>query len=318
MTMYFRALADQAAADGEISAQEVLSLRRDAYSITGGEDGAINDDEADAIFALNDHLKHCSPEWCDFFVEAVTEHLLAAATPPGYITDTQAAWLIGHIAGDQRLESMAELELLEKLFEKAESVPQKLQQFALIQIEQAVLTGDGPTRDGQISAGLALDPGSINAAECRLLRRFIFAPGGDRPAAVSKAEAEMLFRIKDATLAKTNAPEWKQLFVQGVGNYLQGFGEHTALTPEKAQELESFMNDTAVSIGGFFGRMVHSPSGGWDGVTQPDKRYLDFEAGAAEAAAVTDDEQNWLKAQMDKDGQLDELEQALLDFLAEG
>ena len=42
----------------------------------------------------------------------------------------------------------------------------------------------------------------ITAAECRILRRVIFASGGYGPAAVSRYDAEMLFRLKDETLVR--------------------------------------------------------------------------------------------------------------------
>ena len=147
---------------------------------------------------------------------------------------------------------------------------------------------------------------------------MIFAQAGDRPGAVGRSEAEMLFRLKDATLGADNAPEWKQLFVQGVGNYLQGFGGYEPLTRERATELEHFMNDTAVHIGGFFSRMGDLVADG--GLTKalaarPARRDRAAEADAAQA--VTDDEQLWLQDRIDADDRLDEFDQALLDFLAE-
>jgi hypothetical protein len=51
MTYQFRALAEQAQADGRITAEEILALRR-----AGWADGRIEPAEAEAIFALNDHL----------------------------------------------------------------------------------------------------------------------------------------------------------------------------------------------------------------------------------------------------------------------
>ena len=308
MTIQFRALAEQAIADGEISTEELLSLRLDGWA-----DGHIDAGEADALFVVNDHLKESSAEWADFFVDAVVEFLLSNGAPRGYVSEAQAEWLIGHIGGDGRLDSMAELELLEKLFEKAACLPDNLKSFALGEIELAVLTGEGPTRDGE-----SLSLGCINATECRLLRRFVFAAGGDRPAAVSRSEAELLFRLKDAAIGADNAPEWKQLFVQGVGNYLQGFGSHEPLGAQRAAELERFMNDTAFSIGGFFGRLARSdPRDGVRKLFHRDEELLDFDAVAAAAANLTGDEKLWLQSQMDADGQLDALEQALLDFLAE-
>lgn len=309
MTMHFRALADQAASDGAVSAEEVLSLRGDGWS-----DGVIDRDEADALFELNNQLGNSSAEWTDFFVQAISEFVFANSSAPGYVDQDGAEWLIEQLEADGRLETMAELELLERLFERAQSVPASLQAFAMAQIEKAVLEGKGPTRSGG-----ALLAGCIGDTECRLLRRFIFAPASDRPAGVSRKEAEMLFRIKEATQGASNAPAWKHLFVQGVGNYLQGFAGIEPLSAERAAELEVFMNDTAPGIGNFFARMARSnPVEGAHDMFEPEKPYLDFEDGAARDAEVTKSEKTWLQGQMDADGKLDELEQALLDFLAEG
>jgi hypothetical protein len=311
--MHFRDLAAQAAEDGAISSEEILELRRAGWS-----DGSIQPAEADAIFAINDHIAEPTVEWTDFFVEALSEFIIAGGQPRGYVTDEQAEWLIARIDSDGRLDSMAELELLAKVLDKASNAPEKLKAFALAEIEQAVLTGTGPTRGGG-----SLEAGCISEAEARLIRRFIFAQAGDRPAAVSRGEAEMLFRLKDAALGAANAPEWKRLFVQGVGNYLQGFGGHEALSNERAAELEHFMNHTAHGIGSFFGRMAKSTvSGGFDdGVRQVFGRKVaerDIEAEAAQAHEVTSDEKLWLQGRIDADGEIDEYEQALLDFLAEG
>lgn len=309
MTMHFRALADQAVLDGAVSAEEVLSLRG-----SGWNDGVIDRDEADALFELNNRLGNSSAEWTDFFVEAISEFVFANSSLAGHVDAEGADWLIEQFEADGRLETMAELELLERLFERAQSVPASLQAFAMAQIEKAVVEGKGPTRSGG-----ALLAGCIGDTECRLLRRFIFAPASDRPAGVSRKEAEMLFRIKDATQGASNAPAWKQLFVQGVGNYLQGFAGIEPLSAERTLELQTFMKDTASGIGSFFARMARSnPAQGARDMFEDDKPYLDFEDRAAADSEVTESEKSWLHSQMDADGSLDELEQALLDFLAEG
>ena len=308
MSMQFRDLAEQAMADGAISADEILSLRHEGWS-----NGLIDTDEADAIFVLNDHLDQPTSEWSDFFVEALSTFIVHSLEPAGYVTEDQAEWLIERIDNNGRLDSLTELELLVKVLEKAIDVPERLNTYALGQIEQAVLTGEGPTRDGG-----ALEKGNVTEAEARLLRRIIFAQGSERPAAVSQSEAEMLFRLKDATLTANNAPEWKRLFVQGVGNYLQGFGGSEPLSRERAAELESFMNHSAASIGGFFSRMARSnPVSGFASVFGTKPEAEDHDAEAASAHEVTGIEQAWLQGQIDSNGLIDEYDQALLDFLAE-
>jgi hypothetical protein len=308
MTTHFRNLAEQAMADGGISAAEILGLRREGWA-----DGRIDPAEAEALFVLNDHLHDTSPEWTDCFVEALGEFVINGAEPRGYVEDDTADWLIARISSDGRVESMAELELLVRILERARSVPGSLKDFALAQIEQAVLTGEGPTRDGG-----ELEAGAISAAETRLLRRMIFAAGGDRPAGVSRAEAEMLFRIKDASLNRANAADWQTLFVQGVGNYLMGFGGAAPLSHDRAAELESFMNDSRPSLGSFFTRMAKSDVDDTAVSLFASKPAVPSLDSQIEAVSMVDgSEQLWLESHIDADDTLDDLEKALLAFIAE-
>ena len=311
MSMHFRELAEQAMIDGQISAEEVLGLRREGWA-----DGAIAQDEAEALFVVNNHLTDHAPDWTEAFVEALVEYMVAGGSPRGYVGQGQADWLTAQIDSDGRVESVAELELLAKLFEAAAAVPESLKAYALHQIEQAVLTGAGPTRDGG-----ALVAGQVSEAECRLLRRFIFAGGGDRPGAVSQHEAEMLFRIKDASLGGSNAAQWPQLFVQGVGNYLQGWSSRNAIAGARAQQLESFMNDATPSVGRFFARVASSAVGGGLVKALGFGRKGAADPGVAEQvsgdAEMTRIENAWLQAKFNADGKMDELEHALVVFIDE-
>jgi hypothetical protein len=308
MSVHFGELARKVGADGVISGEELLALRREAWP-----DGRISQTEAEAIFALNGELKTKSPEWVDFFVETLGEYVVNQRAPAGYVDDENAAWLMAQIDADGMLGSMAELELLVRVFERAQNVPVALKDYALRQIEQAVLEGTGPTRDsGELEAG------NVNATEARLLRRAIFAPASERPAAVGRNEADMLFRLKDATVDADNAPEWKRLFVQGVANYLQGYSSDNAqLSRERASELQAFMSDTASSVGGFLGKMAVSAPGIFStlfgkGHSEPSR------AEQVEAAHdVTPAENEWLTARIGINGRVDAYEKALLAFLAE-
>lgn len=312
MTLHFRALAAQAAEDSAISAQEILALRRAAWP-----DGKIDPEEAEAIFILNDQIAEPTREWSDFFIEALVEFVVNTAAPKAHISVDNARWLIERVSHNGKVGSLTELELLVRVLEKAESAPDGLRVFVLQQIEREVLTGEGPTRDGG-----ELLPGVISAAECTLIRRTIFASGGERPAGVSRREAEMLFRLKDATLGADNAPAWERLFVQGVGNYLQGWNGAKGLTRERAAELEAFMNDRGSHIGKFFGRMARTDVSSFAqalrdvgfGRKQPTR---DVFGEAAQDHAMTDTEATWLQARIDANNEVDALDQALLKFLAE-
>ena len=148
-------------------------------------------------------------------------------------------------------------------------------------------------------------------------------------------QADMLFRIKDASLGGANSPEWKRLFAQGIGNYLMGLVSADAqIGRDQAIELEAFMNDTSSSTARFFGRFAQSAPEGlravfarkgdaeattvwneaWEAVFG-DKRDRQAELHAAEE--VTPAERAWLDSRVNADGNIDEYEQAVLDFIAE-
>ena len=147
---------------------------------------------------------------------------------------------------------MTELELMVRVIEKAQNVPDFFKDYVLRQVEQAVMTGTGPTRcGGELSAA------HISSAECKILRRVIFASGGHGPAAVSRKDAELLFRLKDATLQDENAPAWDSLFVDGVANYLKGFQlQNAQLDHARVKELEAFVADNKARVGRFIGAMA--------------------------------------------------------------
>ncbi|MXO91466.1 hypothetical protein [Pontixanthobacter aquaemixtae] len=311
MSVHFGELADKVAADGHVSAEEILALRQQGWG-----DGKIYQDEAEAIFAINHQIKDPSIEWVDFFVEAISDMVRNGTEPRGYVSEDEAAWLIAALDQDGKLETMAELELLTHVLERAQNVAETLKHYALKQVEAAVLTGTGPTR-----CGGTLSDTHISSAECNLVRRIIFSSGGHGPAAVSRFDAEMLFRLKDATLGHDNAPEWQNLFVDGVANYLRGFTAANAqLDHARMKELETFVADSSVNVGRFFGRMakaapeVHNHFGKAFGRKPANSGFV-----AREAAGqiVTENEKNWLDGMVEADGEVDVLERALLDRLAE-
>lgn len=287
-----------------ISPEDALQMRRIVW-----HDGDIDPSEADAIFDLNGAVKSTSRDWIDFFVEAMTVYLVRQQTPQGYVDEAKAAWLMARIDRDGRVDTLAELELLAKVLEDATSVPDALKTYAIAQIEQVVVTGSGPTRDGG-----TIDPGCITEAEVSLLRRILFAQAGDDAAIINRAEAEMLFRVKDATLGAPNAPSWQKLFVQAVGNHLMAHQHYRPLSHDDATRLDRFMTEVTPSATGFLSRMASALVGKHDARAPTAK--VDRESAVAADHIVTPSEQTWLSGAIDRDGQRDPLETALLAFIA--
>jgi hypothetical protein len=298
----------QVKAKGVITAEDVLALRHIVWP-----DGKIDPTEAETIFDLNGALFAPPREWIDFFVEAIETYVVHQQAPVGYVDDAKSSWLIDRIDNDGRVDTLGELELLTKILEDATNVPEALKSYALKQIETIVMTGHGPTRDGgEIAAG------TITAAEVKLLRRILYAQAGDGPALVSTAEADMLFRLKDATLAAANAPEWATLFVQAVGNHLMAHSDYQPLARDRAAQLDAFLNDTHVHIGGFFARMAKAgPMSGFQSLFGAKADRQSHAEAVAEDRAISPDEVAWLKTEVEADHSLDPLEKQLLGFIAE-
>ncbi|MEM6474567.1 MAG: hypothetical protein AAF687_00215 [Pseudomonadota bacterium] len=311
MTQHFTDLARRAAADGHVCAQEVLALRRQ-----GWDDGVITRDEAEALFAINNVIGSSDIEWVDFFVEAIVHFVLNGTEPKYQCDDSEAAWLIVQIDHDGMVESMAELEVITRIIERAENVPLRLKDYAIAQIENEVFSGVGPTR-----CGGELSDAHITSAEANILRRVIFGSGGHGPASVSQSEAEMLFRLKDKTLDSQNAPEWEKLFLDGAANYLKGFTfQNAQLDHSRMKQLEEFMDDNQANVGRFIGRVVREmPQVANNfGKVFGRKQSAPTIAEQADAGeAVTAQENAWLNAMIEKDGELDDLERRLLKRLSE-
>lgn len=290
-----------------VDAQQMRDLRSEVWS-----SGTVSPAEAEKLFELN-RTTAPSTDWTDFFVEAICEFLLSQGEPRGYVTEDEATWLLRHVNRDSKVETRSELELIVKLLERAEYAPASLRRFALRAIEQTVLTGKGPTRSGRAKKGY------IDDSEISLIRRLIFAPAGDGPAKVSAAEAEMLFRLKDATLGKDNSPEWKKLFVQGVANHLMAHQDYVPSSPSEEMRLEKpYESHPFGHVLSHLGQLpsAHELHDAVFGENQ-DQKIAGFNAEVAADAEVTGGERDWLKRLYDQDHKRDDFEQALLDFLAE-
>ncbi|MDG4896554.1 hypothetical protein P9272_23595 [Mesorhizobium sp. WSM4976] len=294
-----------------ITAEDVAMLRREVFA-----DGVVTRGEAEALFALDQTSRDKCDEWTPFFVEAVTDYIVHQEKPEGYISDQNADWLIRTVSRDGMVDSRTELELLVHVLEEAKSSPGQLSVYALEQVAHAVIDGKGP-----LMIGGELVPGLIAKAEVDLLRRILHAVGGDGNIAVTKAEAEVLFRINDRTAAAENDPSWNELFVKAIANYVMCSAGYEPPTREVALRHENFLDEAGSALGGFFSRMA---SGGFAAILEayhsPGNIEAEWEARnrAAEALArraetIDADEAKWL-AERIGDGQrpLRDNERALL------
>jgi hypothetical protein len=305
MTFSFSDFSAALRAGAPITAEDVIAVRRAVWP-----DGAVSDEEAESLFELHRLARDPGPEWAAFFIEAMCEHVVNSQAPRGYVDDKGATWLIGEIERDDQsgaadARAAIDLDLVAKVIDTALNCPPSLKSWALGRIEAAV------ARDRRVGGD-----------EVKLLRRIVFASGGDGALTVSQDEADALWRIKDICLDSENDPGWKTLFVQAVANHLMAFSSYRPLERNEAARLEAFVNDRSSSVLGFLGRVLDSNLG--DGLKQAPRDLLDkgpsaeeHDKAVAEANAIVPEERSWLDGRIEADGARDPYEGALLAFIEE-
>ena len=115
----------------------------------------------------------------------------------------------------------------------------------------AIVDGKGSLGQGRETA-----TGVVDRAEVDLLRRILHACGGDGNIAITRAEAEALFRINDATCEEMNDAAWNELFVKAIANFVLSASGYEPPSRAEALRREAFFENADADIGGFFARMV--------------------------------------------------------------
>jgi hypothetical protein len=260
--------------NGMLEVGEALTLRRWFYG-----DGMVHPEDAEALFRANASLRAKFPSFNGLFVELLTDYVVYQLMPTGRVTVDKADWLIGQMGGpDATVDTITELELLVEIMEEAHEIPTSLAVFALAQVRHAAITGEGPAAQGRPHFSRVVD-----AADVDLLGRILGSARGLEGAAISRAEADMLFDIADACTGAANDGAWDQLFVRAIAHHLLGT---TMPRGRAAGEL------TATSESGPEGEWAHGRS-----------RSLD-ESGVA-----------WLARRVHRDGQVTAAERTLLGLV---
>jgi hypothetical protein len=298
---------------GSVKDADVLRLRAAFY-----ENGIIGPEEADTLFEINDACAVQDQSWADFFVEAITDHVVNTAQPEGYLTHENAAWLIERIGRDHKVQTKTELDLLVNVLDKARWSPASLVSYALDQVKHAVITGEGPLRSGK-----ALEKGTITEGEVELLRRILYAFGGDGNVAITRAEAEILFAINDATDNGTLNPAWTDLFVKAITNVLMASSGYAVPSREEALRSEAWLGSRGDLSPGqmlraMVGASVDSVRAAYHEQTGEERALARLERQRIEIITneeVTEGEAHWLADRIAGDGRLTANEAALLEYL---
>ncbi|WP_448952917.1 hypothetical protein [Labrys neptuniae] len=194
---------------GSIEDSEVQHMRQRWHD--GGELQAA---DADALFALQGVLAGRNPTFNALFEEMLTAFVLDRNEPKGSISKEQGAWVLSMLDGGEGLvANAAELALLIRLVEQADSVPDDLASFALHQIQHAAMTGEGPAAKGRIHFSRVIDSRDIAN-----MARLFQVEKGARRRIISRQEAEMLFDMAEG--CNSDDPAWDGLFAETIQAHL--------------------------------------------------------------------------------------------------
>ncbi len=305
MTLQKSIAFDEIMSRGEITEADVLKFRRALYA-----DGLIDESDADALFALHRAATKQDPQWVDCFVEMLTDHLVNQAVPEGYVTVDNVAWLLARIDDNGRSVGRAEFELVINILDKSRWSPQSLAGFALEQVRTAITTCKGPLRGRESDNTVA-----VTDADVEVIRRIIYAFGGDGNITITRLEAEALFDINDATTDAANADCWRDLFVKAIANCVLTTSGYMVPSREQALARDAWL-DRRGELGS--AKMLKGMLSGYREVSREEQLLARLERQkieivTGEAVAVAD--AAWLASRLGRDGEITPNEAALLAFL---
>lgn len=301
-------------ATGAISSSDVARLRRVLH-----EDGIVSPVEADTLLRLNKHCAAKAAEWDEFFVEALTDYIVFQEVPLGYVNASNADWLIGRVSSNGLVNSKAEFDMIVNVIDKARWAPVSLATFALQQVKHAVVSGRGALRQGK-SAG----PGVVTAGEVDVLRRILYAFGGDGHVAVTRDEADILFDIDEAVAGAPANPAWTDFFVKAVANVVMASSGYRVPSREEAlrQEAALIHPEQQTSVLAFLLSMVranlNSVRDAYCDQTAEERALARLEHQRIEIITneqITEVEADWLASRIGRDGRLTPSETALVTYL---
>jgi hypothetical protein len=294
---------------------DAAQLRQSIY-----DKGAATRADLAGLLSLSREARD-DPDFIALLGEVAGDVMTVEVDPPGYVSESDADWLIAQLGDGSGLTCRAEFEALKSVLSHAVSAPPALAAFALREVERAILTG----RRGAVG-GAGGESGVVTAEDVEALRAVCYAPNAGAPLHVGRAAAEALFDIAHATATARNDPSFADFFARAVGNYLLG-ATFVAVPSREAALAEEREMDQRTTFGAFLSRLAGGLSApdaadGRKSVDQlAEERYREeneaTEARLNEAARIDAGEAKWILAHLARGGELSPAEMRLIAFLRE-
>ncbi len=307
----FEDLAKSILAGGQITADDVMTLRQGVFA-----DGVVDRDEADFIFYLDAQGSENDDAWYSFFVDVLSDYFIWQQYPRGVLSEEDGAYLVERISHDERIDHLSEFALLVNIIFRAHQSPEAVILLALEALEESVLAGSG-----KLFGKGRRRPGVIDEDEVEIIRKVVYGSGGGGSLRITRREAELLFKLNNATAERKNARGWQELFVSAVGNYLMHpKGPPKVVDAEAARERDARWAEIRERsiIGDMFSKKAFTV---WIDERRRQEEELQRkleEVGAeVEREAVDRAEVEWLIERIDEDDVIHDNERALLAYIKE-
>jgi hypothetical protein len=291
----------------KVTAEDVFLLRRSVY-----EDGLSSRHEVENLLIVQSGLTDasCTPEWSEFLIETVRDFLVYQEKPQGYVSSDNVAWLLGLVTLNGKVETKTEIDLLLHVLESSISVPEILGEFILKQVEDSIMTAQGPLAENRMKIG------QVTKAHSDIVRRVLYAMGGHGTVSISQDEAEMLFNINDKSVYAYSDPSWNELFVKAITNYMMTASGYQVSSRQEALKNEAFLGDRAADIGGFMSRLLlNSLNEKFKVLTKGKKTQKNAKNEVDKINSLLSSDIAWLARRINHDGELHTNERALIECI---
>ena len=290
---------------------DVLKLRQAYYA-----NGQFFEEEVKSFFEINDACRIQETTWTPLCVEAIADLIINDAEPQGCITKTNDHWLIDCISRDGIVDTHTELEVLLTVLDKWRSSLKWFIAFVLDQFKIAVCDGDGPLR-----AGTQLQPGEVTDDHLELIRRVLYAFGGDGNVAILHKEAEILFEIADRITDSEENSSFAELSIKAISNYVMAASGYSIPCRQKKLHTEAWLESRGdLSLGDMLSQAFQGFFGQYQEQTAVQRALARLEQQTLEIITnqkSTSGEANWLCDRIGRDGEITTDEKALLLCLKE-
>ncbi len=276
-------------------------------------DVAMMNDEIEWMSYLDRACLAKEAAWFEFYVNTTVDYVVNITDTPGVVESDRLSWLLECLCDNGMIASSAGLEILLRIGEAAELVPEWMAPFALNQVRAGIAFGLGP-----LGAGINRETASVLASDVQVMRRILTGTKSVANAPLSRLEIDILFDVNEQSDQATNDPAWSDLFVKAAADFMIAGRYHNV--PERSVALApaDWLDHPVTGTAHIFrrlsiGLLPHSLEEFWREYRRDEARGELASEGTGEGHSG---EISWVLDRLSRSGELRDNEKELLTFLS--